>query len=172
MKKLKLLASFVAVAVASSLTYADDSVEISKFALKDGTKVAAVAYVPTNANGKVAAELTLSPYRRTRIAKHMNKKRYDQIGFANVGVDWRGTGGSEGKFNPYGPDFPIDAGDVVDNIVAKQPWCNGKVFMVGGSYPGATQLAAMRAGAKKLVACAPSVMTLDPYSLYFSNGVR
>ncbi|MBR3777126.1 MAG: CocE/NonD family hydrolase [Kiritimatiellae bacterium] len=172
MKNFKFFASLIFAAAIGAVLFADDSVEITKFSLKDGTKVAAVVYVPTNATGKVAAELTLSPYKRTRIAKHMNKKNYDKIGFANVGVDWRGTGNSEGKFDPYGPDFPVDAGDVVDNVVAAQPWCNGKVFMVGGSFPAATQFAAMRAGAKKLVACAPSVMTLDPYSLYFSNGVR
>lgn len=169
MKSLAVISA--AIAINASL-FANDSVEISKFPLKDGTKVAAVVYVPTNASGKVAAELTLSPYKRTRIAKHMGKKRYDKIGFANVGVDWRGTGNSEGKFDPYGPDFPLDAGYIVDNVIAAQPWCNGKVFMVGGSFPAATQFAAMRAGSKKLVACAPSVMTLDPYSLYFSNGVR
>lgn len=168
MKKLIALAAAIAVAPAS---FADDSVEITKFPLPDGTKIASIVYVPTGVTGKVAAELTLSPYKRTRLAKHMGKKRYEKLGFAHVGVDWRGTGNSEGKFEPYGVDFPVDAGDIVSHI-ASEPWCNGRVFMVGGSYPGATQFAAMRAGARNLFACAPSVMTLDPYSLYFSNGCR
>lgn len=87
MKNFKFFDSLIFAAAIGAVLFADDSVEITKFSLKDGTKVAAVVYVPTNATGKVAAELTLSPYKRTRIAKHMNKKNYDKIGFANVGVD-------------------------------------------------------------------------------------
>jgi putative CocE/NonD family hydrolase len=57
-------------------------------------------------------------------------------------VDVRGRGNSEGKFEPLANDAR-DGHDVVEWL-AKQPWCNGKVALWGGSYAGFNQWATLK----------------------------
>jgi len=52
-------------------------------------------------------------------------------------VDVRGRGTSEGVFDPFAQE-PRDGYDIVE-FLARQPWCNGKVTMWGGSYAGYDQ---------------------------------
>jgi predicted acyl esterase len=60
-------------------------------------------------------------------------------GYAYMGVNVRGTGGSEGSYSYY---QPIEAEDGVEIIewLAAQPWSNGNVGMIGSSYLGHTQI--------------------------------
>jgi hypothetical protein len=53
-------------------------------------------------------------------------------GLAFLSVDVRGTGKSGGEFQPFIQEAS-DAHDVVEWL-AKQPYCNGKIGMWGGSY--------------------------------------
>ncbi|HEY2683557.1 MAG TPA: CocE/NonD family hydrolase [Steroidobacteraceae bacterium] len=57
-------------------------------------------------------------------------------------VDVRGRGNSEGEFHPMIQEAK-DGYDVVEWL-AKQPYCNGKVSMWGGSYAGYDQWAAAK----------------------------
>ncbi|CAN0557859.1 unnamed protein product, partial [Laminaria digitata] len=57
--------------------------------------------------------------------------------YAFITVDSRGRGNSEGEFIPFENDGK-DGYDIVDWI-SKQPWCNGKIGMFGGSYRGMSQ---------------------------------
>lgn len=57
-------------------------------------------------------------------------------------VDVRGRGNSEGVFRPLIQEAH-DGYDVVEWL-ARQPWCNGKVAMWGGSYLGYSQWAAAK----------------------------
>jgi len=73
----------------------------------------------------------LSPYPRD-IARELAES-----GYAVVVQDCRGTGRSDGKWDPYiheGRDG-IDA----HQWVLKQSWCNGKIATFGDSYLGYTQ---------------------------------
>ena len=66
--------------------------------------------------------------------------------------DVRGKGASDGAFEP----FVQERADGYDSVqwVAAQPWCDGRVVMLGASYVGATQwLAASTRAARR---CAPS----------------
>jgi putative CocE/NonD family hydrolase len=57
-------------------------------------------------------------------------------------VDVRGRGNSSGEFEPFVHDAR-DGHDVVEWF-AKQPWCNGKVAIWGGSYAGFNQWATLK----------------------------
>ncbi len=139
--------------------------------MRDGVTLAADVYLPTNRPApKLGCLLEFSPYQATRPDKLGWISRAEEWGVAHVRADCRGLCHSEGKFEPWDPDFANDAYDLLEWI-ASQPWSNGRVVMVGGSYPGATQLAAMRSGHPALVACAPSVITFDPYTINYANGV-
>ena len=77
------------------------------------------------------------------------------LGYATVGVNIRGTGCSGGAFQFFEPLQSTDGYDVVEAIAA-QPWvANHKVGMVGISYPGITQLFVAQLQPPHLAAIAP-----------------
>jgi len=141
-----------------------------KVPMRDGVNLAADVYLPSNRTAKVGCWLEFSPYQATASKQPSGVARAEEWGVAAVRVDCRGLCHSEGVFDAFDPQLVDDADDVLKWIAA-QPWSDGRVVMTGGSYPGNTQLAAMRSGNPALVACAPSVITFDPYSINFQNGV-
>ncbi|RDI46375.1 CocE/NonD family hydrolase [Nocardia mexicana] len=60
-------------------------------------------------------------------------------GYTQVVVDVRGTGFSQGVWEPWGPREQLDTPEVID-WAARQPWSNGRVGMTGVSYSGINQL--------------------------------
>src|SRR6185437_7852665 len=70
---------------------------------------------------------------------HFRGMYFPQHGVSYVSVDSRGRGNSEGTFRPFIQEAH-DGYDVVEWL-AKQPYCNGKVSMWGGSYLGYSQWA-------------------------------
>jgi len=56
-----------------------------------------------------------------------------------VMVDMRGTGSGEGVWDPLGPIEAYDVAYIVDQWIPSQPWSDGRVGMVGGSYEGILQ---------------------------------
>lgn len=74
-----------------------------------------------------------------------DKKRciaWADSGYAAIVVFARGREYSQGVFYPFENDA-ADNYDIID-WVSRQPWCNGKVGMYGGSYLGFTQWAAVK----------------------------
>lgn len=62
------------------------------------------------------------------------------MGYAVVAVNIRGTGCSGGSYDFFEPLQLLDGYDIIETVAA-QPWVrNGKVGMVGLSYPGISQL--------------------------------
>lgn len=141
-----------------------------KVPMHDGINLAADVYLPSNRTGKVGCWLCFSPYKVTKPDKPQGVGRAEEWGVAAMNVDCRGCCHSEGVFDAWDPQLVDDADDLLDWIAA-QPWSNGKVVMSGGSYNGCTQLAAMKSGNSHLIACAPSVVTFDSYTINFQNGV-
>src|SRR3954447_5840937 len=79
-----------------------------------------------------------------------------------IGVNLRGTGCSEGNFDFFQPQEAKDGKAVIDWI-AQQPWSDGKVGMIGKSYPGITQLFVAEEQPPGLVAIAPGHFFGDAY---------
>jgi X-Pro dipeptidyl-peptidase len=76
-----------------------------------------------------------------------------QHGYAVAYWSVRGTGRSTGCFEMGGPNEWKDSAAVVEWLAA-QPWSNGRVGMMGLSYPGTTPIQAMSLNAKGLAAVA------------------
>jgi hypothetical protein len=53
-----------------------------------------------------------------------------------VNVSLRGTGASGGQLQPWTPRSWKDGYEVIENWIAQQPWSNGRVGIVGHSWPG------------------------------------
>ena len=133
---------------------------------RDGVSLAATLYEPWDA-GPTPAVLSMTPY--TADTYHERGRFFSQHGFRFVTVDVRGRGSSEGQFVPFANEAR-DGKDIVDWI-ARQPWCDGNVFMWGGSYAGMAQwfTASQEPGALKgIVPVAPSILG---DGLPFARGV-
>ncbi len=62
----------------------------------------------------------------------------DQYGdrFVTVNASVRGTGASGGTLDPWASRTWQDGYEIIEDWVVKQPWSNGKVGIVGHSWPG------------------------------------
>ncbi len=85
-----------------------------------------------------------------------------QRGYALMGVSVRGTGCSQGTFDPFDATMGTDGYDAIEWI-AKQAWSNGHVGMIGVSFGGITQLVTAADRPPHLDAIAPSSATSDLY---------
>jgi putative CocE/NonD family hydrolase len=83
-------------------------------------------------------------------------------GYNYIGVNLRGTGCSSGTFDFFQPAEAKDGAAVIAWI-RKQPWSNGKVGMIGKSYPGITQLFVAAENPPGLLAIAPGHFFGDAY---------
>ena len=106
-----------------------------KIPLRDGIRLNATVYLPRGQQAPAPCLFTLTPY----IAQsyHDRGMYFAAHGYPFLTVDVRGRGNSEGGFTPMLQEA-ADGHDVVQWL-ARQPYCNGKVSMWGGSYAGYNQ---------------------------------
>ena len=83
-------------------------------------------------------------------------------GYAIVRADMRGSGASSGWKADFMPQLAEDGGELVAWI-AKQPWCDGNVGMIGGSYTGYSQLVTAGKAGPALKAIVPMMVPLEGY---------
>ncbi|MBZ5608593.1 MAG: CocE/NonD family hydrolase [Acidobacteriia bacterium] len=141
--------------------------------MRDGVRLDTNIYLP-GGEGPWPVVLTRTPYGKDQMYTAKNEAAYMQAGYARVVQDVRGRFKSEGKYRPFADDLE-DGYDTIE-WVAKQPWANGKIGMVGPSAMGiATNLAAM-SGAPHLTAAFVSVAhgsnfrySRHPGGLYLKN---
>ncbi len=131
--------------------------------MRDGVRLAADVYLPGNRTEKVPAVLIRTPYGKEDGCE--SYFRYVQRGYAVVIQDVRGRNESEGEWMPN--FYEVEDGDDTLNWIAEQPWSDGKVGMVGGSYLGYVQWAAAASGNPHLkamisVVCAGSAFRDTP----------
>jgi X-Pro dipeptidyl-peptidase len=120
--------------------------------------------------------MTYSPYNSLYDAPLGDSYRsYVTKGFARARVDVLGTRGSDGCWDYGGLDEQQSGLDAVEWL-ADQPWSNGKVIMIGGSYDGTTaNMVAARgqeAVDKGLVGIVPIVAISRWYGYAYSQGLR
>ncbi|MBY5161351.1 CocE/NonD family hydrolase [Salsipaludibacter albus] len=108
--------------------------------MTDGTRLAATVWLPEGAGHEpVPAILEYIPYRRgdfTAARDARNHPYFAGHGYASVRVDMRGSGDSEGVLrDEYLPQEQLDGLDVLAWMAA-QPWCDGRIGMIGISWGG------------------------------------
>jgi putative CocE/NonD family hydrolase len=89
-------------------------------------------------------------------------------GYAVLGQDVRGKFDSEGERQPF-VDELRDGHETLD-WVARQGWSDGRVVLLGDSYPGFTAWAAALSGHPAVRALVPRVTTTDVASWMFVQG--
>ena len=111
-----------------------------KVPMRDGVSLNATVLRPHAQKEALPVVFTLTPYIGD---SYFDRAMYfAQHGYVYALVDVRGRGNSGGTFAPFENDAK-DGYDIVEWF-AKQPWCNGKVAMWGGSYAGFDQWATLK----------------------------
>ncbi|WP_199825244.1 CocE/NonD family hydrolase [Halomonas sp. G11] len=125
--------------------------------MKDGVELAARIWLPADAEQHpVPAILEYIPYRKrdfTRTRDATMHPWFAANGYASVRVDLRGSGDSSGVLSDEYLPQELDDGEAVIDWLAAQPWCNGRVGMLGISWGGfnGLQIAARRPKALQAV---------------------
>ncbi len=138
MRRVTLCLPLIAILPAIAQTATEEMVS-----MRDGVHLATSIYRP-DGQGPWPVVLTRTPYGKDAMYGPSTHKAYLEHGYVRVVQDVRGKFKSEGKYAAFINDME-DGYDTVEWI-AKQPWSNGKVGMVGPSAMGiASNLAAMAA---------------------------
>jgi uncharacterized protein len=116
--------------------------------MRDGVTLSADLYLPAPALGEPGKRypviLQRTPYDNTMALWTDIARYFAARGYVFASQDVRGRGDSDGEWEP----FMNEAQDGYDTVewLAKQPWCDGQVAMMGGSYGGLVQWQAAREG--------------------------
>ena len=136
--------------------------------MSDGVKLRGDLTLPANADGtpigaKVPVVVTITAYNKTVIAGGFggtlagaDPAYLVKRGYAQLTVDARGTGSSEGQWNAFDKRENKDAAEVM-TWAHKQPWSNGSTAMTGASYMGISQIFAAAGKPAGLKAIFPQV---------------
>lgn len=139
--------------------------------MRDGVMLATDVYRP-NTDEQLPALIARTPYNKEQsdilLLLAPDPLRLAQTGYAVVIQDCRGCFQSEGQLQP----LFAEADDGVDTIawVTAQPWSNGVVGMVGGSYLGAAQWLAAARQPAALQALAPFITSDQFHEAWFYQG--
>ncbi len=118
--------------------------------MPDGIRLAARIWLPESARTTpVPAILEYIPYRKRDSMRSRDTQIYTYFaghGYAGVRVDIRGSGDSEGVLEDEYLPRELEDGLAILRWLEAQPWCDGRVGMMGISWGGfnGLQLAAMR----------------------------
>ncbi|MCY4050045.1 MAG: CocE/NonD family hydrolase [Gammaproteobacteria bacterium] len=144
--------------------------------MPDGTKLASRIWLPVDADiDPVPAILEYLPYRKrdgTVERDHLTHPYFAGFGYAGVRVDMRGTGDSEGIcLGEYLLQEQEDCLSVIEWL-SDQPWCSGKVGMIGISWGGFNGLQLAARQPKALSAVISLCSTDDRYAddIHFMGG--
>lgn len=107
--------------------------------MPDGVVLLGDRYRPARATGPLPVVLIRSPYGRAGLAGAVFGAPIARQGFQMFIQSTRGTFGSGGQFRP----FLHERADGLATVawLREQPWCDGRVATIGGSYLGHTQWA-------------------------------
>jgi predicted acyl esterase len=143
--------------------------------VRDGTKLDARLFLPTLATGAAPTPCVLlsDGYGRGSVTgASFDGTLFDIAarGYAVLHLSLRGSGKSGGTADLYN-QFGRDGYDTVE-WMAKQPWCNGSVGMVGPSLLGISQWLTAKEAPPSLKAIVPQVACGDCYGLlWFPDGM-
>ncbi len=146
--------------------------------LADGCRLAARIWVPEDAErDPVPAILEYLPYRKrdgTAVRDQLTHPYFAGHGYASIRVDMRGNGESDGlMWDEYLKREQDDAIEVIAWIAA-QPWCTGKIGMIGISWGGFNGLQVAMRRPEPLKAVVSICSTVDRYAddIHYKGGCQ
>ena len=145
---------------------------IEQAPMRDGVELATEVYLPPG-EGPFPVILQRTPYNRRSPGPGSDcdaavGRYFAERGYVLLNQDTRGRYRSGGEFDAMRQE-PPDGHDAVE-WAAAQPWSNGKVGMIGGSYVGLTQWQAAGETPPHLVAIAPHYSSSDYHKGWTYQG--
>ena len=150
--------------------------------MSDGTILRGDLTLPADAAGKAITGrfpvvVTITAYNKSVIGSFgstlagADPAYLVKRGYAQLTVDARGTGNSEGVWGAFSAAESRDAGEVVEWAhSASRPWSNGNIGMTGASYMGISQIFAASHQPAGLKAIFPQVPGADVYRDVVASG--
>jgi hypothetical protein len=147
--------------------------------MSDGVRLAATLYMPANpkAGERFPALLEYLPYRKDddeAIRDYATHSYFARRGYVGARVDIRGFGESEGAppDREYSAQEQKDAEQVIAWL-ARQPWSNGKVGMLGISWGGfnSIQMALRKPPALKAILAVAATEELFKEDVHYVDGI-
>ena len=141
-----------------------------KIPMRDKIELNATLYLPKTPDGSVPKTpviFTLTPY--ISDTYHARGAYFASHGYVFVLADVRGRGNSGSEFEPFANE-PRDGHDVAEWL-AKQPFCDGKVAMWGGSYAGFDQWATAKEFPPHLATIVPAAAAHPGLDFPSSNNI-
>ncbi len=129
--------------------------------MRDGVTLSTDFYLP-DAEERFPTLLTRTPYSNNSEGQVARSRWFAERGYVVVTQDIRGKYDSDGKFYTYRHE--ADDGYDTNEWIGAQPWSDGKIGTLGGSYVGYTQLTQAVRKSGYLKAVAASVTTSDIYN--------
>ena len=140
-----------------------------KAKMRDGIQLSVDVFQP-KAEGKFPAILIITPYSNNP-GFQKRGTWFAQRGYVVAVADSRGRFDSEGTWDPFDPKHKTDGFDLVEWLAA-QPWCDGKVGMMGLSFMGWAQWWTATQAPQALKAIVPEVAPPDAmFNTPYQNGV-
>src|SRR3712207_5592988 len=142
----------------------------------DGATIA-IEVMRDEAHKNAPVVLTYSPYnvlgetRSGSVANDTLGQRLVKRGYARAVADVLGTRNSSGCWDYGGPKEKQSGVDTV-KFLAKKPWSNGRVGMIGKSYDGTTANMVASTGIPELKAIVPIADISRWYGYAYQDGVR
>lgn len=150
--------------------------------MRDGTILSADVYRPARADGSpvpgrfpvvvvqtVYGKGTMGPMPNGLPGPSGTWLAFARYGYVHVVVDVRGTGGSQGAFDPLGAESNRDNYDTVQ-WAAGQPWSSGRVGALGFSFMGVSAVHTAAAHPPALKALVDGGTPVDIYRDFVAQG--
>lgn len=144
--------------------------------MRDGSQLAARVWLPEQAESQpMPAIMEYIPYRKRDLTRGRDANNHAYMaghGYVCIRVDMRGSGDSDGVLTDEYTRQEQDDGEDAIAWIAEQPWCNGKVGMMGISWGGFNSLlvAARRPPALKAIMTACSSDDLYADNMHYMGG--
>ena len=137
-----------------------------RVAMRDGVQLSTNIYRPDE-DGRFPVLLVRTPYGNGG-AGSTGWHFWAERGYVTVVQDTRGRFESEGLFYPV--IFEAEDGVDTQKWVSEQPWCNGRIGTLGGSYVGMTQWMPALEGVSYVDAMFTFVPYTENYTVARQNG--
>ena len=172
----------ISLALQSSTAHADDAdvrLVRTTIPMPDGVQLAATLYMPARlkSGARLPALLEYLPYRKDddmATGDYAHHVYFARHGFVGVRVDIRGFGNSGGTptDREYSAQEQAD-GEQIIAWLARQPWCNGKVGMLGISWGAfnSIQMAMRQPPALKAIFAVEGTERLFTEDVHYMDGI-
>jgi hypothetical protein len=135
--------------------------------MPDGVVLLGDHYRPRQ-DGPLPVVLIRSPYGRSGLTGFVFAAPIARRGFQVFIQSTRGTFGSGGQFRPFLPEREDGLATIA--WLREQPWCDGRVSMVGASYLGHTQWAVAPYVDPPLSSVSLNVTSANFSSMFYAHG--